>query len=372
MSRRRTTPHNGEEYADDYEPIPLSESAQMSAGALWPLSEETYPIEHNRISHHSSFDIEDPINVNSMAGMVSSTNNNYDKIERINHMPFQGNDYEIDIEILNAFLLSKDDDTRANTSSSRCIDLPASVAVGNRQISISLESGREQILKRDLERAAGLGRNVSLRSDSRHAQSSRVDALQALLVQVANLTEVLAQSASRLESNVATNDTSSDESVLSCNEGSRTISHTNMYVVVDKEKDVILGRGGRSNSNGGNQRFLKERDALQASYLAQSATPDDKKLVCAKLMDTVKSWGGRFLKCDSPSVKTISWYEVKDVVARKKCGQALREKVTTPEARKAKRESLAARKLKAKDLNNPNETYVKPGEDRTADNGSFL
>jgi hypothetical protein len=86
------------------------------------------------------------------------------------------------------------------------------------------------------------------------------------------------------------------------------------------DEDVLLGRGGRSNHHAGNKRYLIEKEKIQPRYLA--ADKEAKTGISQELVDIVENWGGRFLKLDE---ETDKWYRVKNIVARKKASQTLRE-----------------------------------------------
>ncbi|GAX19897.1 hypothetical protein FisN_1Lh636 [Fistulifera solaris] len=86
------------------------------------------------------------------------------------------------------------------------------------------------------------------------------------------------------------------------------------------DDDVLLGRGGRSNHHAGNKRYLIEKEKIQPRYLA--ADKEAKTGISQELVDIVETWGGRFLKLDE---ETDKWYRVKNIVARKKASQTLRE-----------------------------------------------
>lgn len=107
------------------------------------------------------------------------------------------------------------------------------------------------------------------------------------------------------------------------------------------DNDVFCGRGGRSNHHPGNNRYLQAKVAIQPRY--RQASKDDKTGISQELVDTVKSWGGRFLGLDKT---TGLWFVVDDKAARKKASQALRED-NTPESRAQKRAKYLA-KLKAR------------------------
>jgi hypothetical protein len=93
--------------------------------------------------------------------------------------------------------------------------------------------------------------------------------------------------------------------------------------------DVLMGRGGRTNHHKGNMRYLAEKERLQPKYLA--AAKEEKTEISQELVDIVHAWGGRFVKTEDDR-----WYQVENVVARKKASQTLRE-INTPEERAAKR-----------------------------------
>lgn len=97
------------------------------------------------------------------------------------------------------------------------------------------------------------------------------------------------------------------------------------------DDDVLLGRGGRSNHHAGNKRYLIEKEKIQARYLA--ADKDAKTGISQELVDIIENWGGRFLKLDED---TNRWYKVKNIVARKKASQTLRE-MNTEQYRASKR-----------------------------------
>lgn len=97
------------------------------------------------------------------------------------------------------------------------------------------------------------------------------------------------------------------------------------------EKDVLMGRGGRSNHHPGNARYLEAKLTIQPRY--RKATKEEKTGISQELVDVVKNWGGRFVKLDDTNQR---WYEVDNVTARKKASQTLREE-NTPESRAQKR-----------------------------------
>jgi len=84
--------------------------------------------------------------------------------------------------------------------------------------------------------------------------------------------------------------------------------------------DVLLGRGGRTNSHVGNKRYRTIVADYQSEYL--EARKKDKILIARRIVALVKERGGRFLK-QGPTDQT--WMEVPDKRATEKTSQALRE-----------------------------------------------
>jgi hypothetical protein len=97
------------------------------------------------------------------------------------------------------------------------------------------------------------------------------------------------------------------------------------------DRDVLLGRGGRTNHHVGNRTYLEAKETIQDRY--KLASKNDKTSISQDLVDIITSRGGRFLKLDDDVNK---WYPVPNIVARKKASQTLRE-VNTPEERASKR-----------------------------------
>lgn len=124
-----------------------------------------------------------------------------------------------------------------------------------------------------------------------------------------------------------------DKSKRKCPRRSKEPDEVKIYVKFT-ELDVLMGRGGRTNHHPGNIRYLEEKERIQARYRA--ATKNDKTYISQELVDIVHEWGGRFLKLDEDNVEANCWYEVPNIVARKKASQTLRE-VNTAEVRAAKR-----------------------------------
>lgn len=109
------------------------------------------------------------------------------------------------------------------------------------------------------------------------------------------------------------------------------------------DADVLLGRGGRSNHHPGNKRYREEVKNLQSWYLGIE-DKDEKTDLSQCLVDYVHSYQGRFLEKDSKG-----WYEVPNIVARRKASQALRED-TDPAKRAAKRARFLAKRAKTEQL----------------------
>lgn len=84
--------------------------------------------------------------------------------------------------------------------------------------------------------------------------------------------------------------------------------------------DILLGRGGLSNLNGGNLRFRALVRKHRIHY--STAEKGDKGALARYLCNYIRSKTGRFLQKDRDDHK---WYEVGDDKAVMKCAQALRE-----------------------------------------------
>jgi len=117
----------------------------------------------------------------------------------------------------------------------------------------------------------------------------------------------------------------------------------NKVYVEPKDADVLCGRGGRSNHHIGNKRYREEVKNLQKWYL-DIEDKDEKTDLSQCLVDYVKSYDGRFLEKDEEG-----WYEVPNIVARRKASQALRED-SDPEKRKAKRTRFLKKKAEKERL----------------------
>lgn len=91
------------------------------------------------------------------------------------------------------------------------------------------------------------------------------------------------------------------------------------------ENDVLSGRGGRINSHPGNVKFRELVNKHKHQYLSKETKKLEKVKVADLIVQTIRKMDppGRFLKEDSSSK---GWIEIGDEKARKKAGQAMREK----------------------------------------------
>ena len=94
-------------------------------------------------------------------------------------------------------------------------------------------------------------------------------------------------------------------------------------VLEPNKNDVLSGRGGRINAHPGNVQFRDLVKQYRGIYLSPETKKLEKVKVATKLVDIVRSMDppGRFLKEDENG-----WVEIGDARARKKAGQAMREK----------------------------------------------
>jgi len=97
------------------------------------------------------------------------------------------------------------------------------------------------------------------------------------------------------------------------------------------QNDVLSGRGGRINSHAGNIKFRNLVDFHKHSYLAKTTKKLDKVKIADAIVKQIRNMhpSGRFLKEDADF---SCWKEIGDEKARKKAGQAMREKA--PETRR--------------------------------------
>lgn len=89
--------------------------------------------------------------------------------------------------------------------------------------------------------------------------------------------------------------------------------------------DVLLGRGGATNSHSGNKAFRGLVKAHQDEYL--NAKKKDKPAVAARVVERIRQQGGYFLRQHGTSQdgRHIYWVDVGDDRAKEKTCQALRE-----------------------------------------------
>ncbi|GFH53436.1 hypothetical protein CTEN210_09912 [Chaetoceros tenuissimus] len=90
--------------------------------------------------------------------------------------------------------------------------------------------------------------------------------------------------------------------------------------------DVLSGRGGRINSHPGNVQFRALVAQNKHTYLSKQTKKLDKVKIADKIVQAIRNMDppGRFLKEESGG--TQMWIEIGDEKARKKAGQAMREK----------------------------------------------
>lgn len=85
--------------------------------------------------------------------------------------------------------------------------------------------------------------------------------------------------------------------------------------------DVLLGRGGSTNTHPGNIRYRQEVEKIRSWY-SSCTTKSEKKEVSQLLIEYVNEYGGRFLVKDG---STQQWVLANPKTARKKTSQALRD-----------------------------------------------
>lgn len=104
------------------------------------------------------------------------------------------------------------------------------------------------------------------------------------------------------------------------------IKHGAGGLIVDiNNNDVLAGRGGRINSHPGNIQFRELVHKHKHQYLSQQTKKLEKVKIANLIVQTIRNMDppGRFLKEDNTS---NCWVEIGDEKARKKAGQAMREK----------------------------------------------
>ncbi len=87
--------------------------------------------------------------------------------------------------------------------------------------------------------------------------------------------------------------------------------------------DVLSGRGGRINAHPGNVQFRELVKQYRGVYLSNETKKLEKAKIAAQIVEIVRNMDppGRFLR-EGP----VAWQEIGDERARKKAGQAMREK----------------------------------------------
>merc|ERR1712232_1330590 len=104
------------------------------------------------------------------------------------------------------------------------------------------------------------------------------------------------------------------------------------------QKDIISGRGGKSNSWPGNERCRAAIEGAKPAY--RDGQKYEKTIMSHDIVENMMAEGRRFLKLDDSGPHRGEYYLMTKNQARKKAGQALREE-NTPESRKAKRDYYA-------------------------------
>ncbi len=92
------------------------------------------------------------------------------------------------------------------------------------------------------------------------------------------------------------------------------------------DNDVLSGRGGRINSHPGNIQFRNLVQQHKMTYLSKQTKKLDKVKIANEIVQTIRNMepSGRFLKQEKGNAD--EWIEIGDDRARKKAGQAMREK----------------------------------------------
>jgi len=98
---------------------------------------------------------------------------------------------------------------------------------------------------------------------------------------------------------------------------------SNISDVVLTDADVLLGRGNNCTAHPGNERFRKIVDETKEIYFAKGDSKKGKNAVSLSIVDSIHSYGGRFLEVISTNPVQYSIVDKKR--AQKKCSQRLRE-----------------------------------------------
>ncbi|KAL3770002.1 hypothetical protein ACHAW5_005350 [Stephanodiscus triporus] len=93
------------------------------------------------------------------------------------------------------------------------------------------------------------------------------------------------------------------------------------YSVEPKDDDVLLGRGGFTNTHPGNIKFRNKALELRPWY--EQSDKEQKFAISKVLLESVTDNGNRFLERGDDGL----WHEVNEDGARKKASQALRERI---------------------------------------------
>lgn len=131
--------------------------------------------------------------------------------------------------------------------------------------------------------------------------------------------------------------------------------------VVVSDNDILLGRGGVTNTHSGNKKYRQLVHEKQREYLA--ARKLQKATVAMSIVTTIMSNGGRFLQLNDKD----EWFEVTAEKAREKTSQALREKA--PELRKIGDGIGSCRIIDKKQIDFPKKRKMEAK--RTEDHDSF-
>jgi hypothetical protein len=98
---------------------------------------------------------------------------------------------------------------------------------------------------------------------------------------------------------------------------------TTESILTAEPNDVLCGRGAPTNYHPGNQAFRNLVQDHQTIYLC--AKRSDKPVIATKLIEIVRSRGGRFLRRVKTGGGRFGWVEVGELRAYEKVCQALRE-----------------------------------------------
>lgn len=133
------------------------------------------------------------------------------------------------------------------------------------------------------------------------------------------MTEKIKTPIKDVEATRETSTTASEDSTLATPiEGDKA---TDNIVTSPTSEDVLCGRGGATNAHTGNKRYRELVQQHQEQYLC--AKKRDKSIIAKKIVESVRSVGGRFLK--KVHEERNEWVEVADKKAAEKTSQALRE-----------------------------------------------